>query len=143
ASLRSKARTRLTCYTFIRRRSGRVWAPCWSMRWKSLRAHAVPQNLLLMPATAHVDFSEKEAMSPSSATLFPLATSGSPTPRGKNSSPLNGRLHDQTRHAVPASLALLHRAQIRGARCRCGDRALCNLLVVELTAMNRRTGHMG
>src|SRR5512143_1206089 len=68
-------------------------------------------------------------MSPSSATLFRLATSGSPTPRCTSNSPPNGRLHDQARHAVSAPLALLHRAQIRRARRRRHNRALRRLPV--------------
>ena len=110
---------------------------------EKLRVRAVRQGLPSMRATARAAFSKSGATSPSSGIQFRLATSGSPTPRCKSNLPLNGRLHDQTRHAFSASLALLHRAQIRSARCRCGDRALCRLPVDLRTSMKRHHVMMG
>src|SRR5674476_663685 len=94
------------------------------MRWKNLLAPVAPPSLSSMPAIPRVAFSKSVAISPSSAIRFPSVTNGSPIPRCTNSSPPNGRLHDKARHAVSAPLALLHRAQIRGARRRDPARAV-------------------
>src|SRR5262245_6287502 len=77
-----------------------------------------------MRAIAHADSSKSAAMSRNNAIPFRSAMNGSPTRRCKSISPQNGRPHDQARHAVSASLALLHRAQIRRAGCRSFDRTL-------------------
>src|SRR5215813_10597870 len=77
-----------------------------------------------MRAIAHADSSKSAAMSRNNAIPFRSAMNGSPTRRCKSISPQNGRPHDQARHAFSASLALLHRAQIRRAGCRSFDRAL-------------------
>src|SRR4029079_8566562 len=113
------------------------------MRWKSLQVRAVRPGLPLMPAIVRAAFSKSGATPPSNGIQFRLATSGSPKPPCNTTSRLKGRLHDKTRHAVPASLALLHRAQIRGARCRRGDRALCRLPVDVRAPMKRHHVLMG
>ena len=72
-------------------------------------------------------FFEKRGYVAQQRKRFRSATNGSPTPRCTSNLPPNGRLHDQARHAVPAPLALLHRAQIRRAGRGRADRALRRL----------------
>src|SRR5262245_57228278 len=96
-----------------------------------------------MQVTARAAFSKSEATSPSNGIRFQSATSGSPIPRYKSNLLQNGRVHDQTRYPISAPLALLHRAQIRGACCRGGDRALCCLPLDIRTLMKRHHVLMG
>src|SRR5439155_17831074 len=77
------------------------------------------------------------AMSRSNAIPFRLVTNGSRIPPCISSWPPNGRLHDQARHAVSESLALLHCAQIWRARRRRGDSTLHRLSADLSKAMPR------
>src|SRR5215475_12275439 len=62
---------------------------------------------------------------------------GSPTRRCTSSLPPNGRFHDQTRHAVSTSLAVLHCAQIWGPGRRRFDCPLCRVPTGVRTPMAR------
>src|SRR5262245_9767710 len=97
------------------------------MPWRNLRVRAVLQSLPLMQVTAPAAFSKSGATSPSNGIPFQSAMSGWLIPRCTSNLLQNGRVHDQTRYPISTPLALLHRPQIRGACCRCGDRALCGL----------------
>src|SRR6478672_155607 len=81
-----------------------------------------------MPVIARAASSRSAAMLPSSATPFWSAMNGSRTQRCTNNLPLDGRRYDQARHTVSASLALLHRAQVRGDRGGNRARPVCRLL---------------
>src|SRR6476646_1078724 len=107
------------------------------MHWRSSPARAARPGSSWMRATARAVSSRSAAISPSSAIRFQSATNGSPIRPCTSNLPLNGRLHDQTRHAVPATLALLHCAQIRRTRRRRACRTLCCLPADLNNAMAR------
>src|SRR5215510_2239650 len=113
------------------------------MLWRNLRVRAVLQGSPSMQVTARAAFSKSGVISPSNGIPFQLAMSGSPIPRCKSNLLQNGRAHDQTRYPISAPLALLHRAQIRGACRRRGDRALCRLPLDLRTLMKRHHVLMG
>src|SRR5262245_46163173 len=64
-----------------------------------------------MRATVHAASLKSAATLLNNEIPFPLEMNGSPIRRCTSSLPPKGRFHDQTRHAVSASLAVLHRAQ--------------------------------
>src|SRR5262245_17395694 len=90
-----------------------------------------------MRATAHAASLKSAATLLNNEIPFPLEMNGSPIRRCTSSLPPKGRFHDQTRHAVSASLAVLHRAQIWGTGRRRPDCPVCRLPTGVRTLMAR------
>src|SRR5690242_15544165 len=100
----------------IRPWPGRGRARCCATRWRSSRPRAVRPGSARMRATAPAISLRGAATSRNSATASRSVASGSPIRPWKRSSRRTGARREETGHAVPAPLALLHRAQVRHSR---------------------------
>src|SRR4030095_6460098 len=125
------------CSMFILRLPGKALGQCLSMHWRNSPALVARRDLWLMRAIARAVSLKSAATLLNNEIPFPLEMNGSPTRRCTSSLPPNGRFYDQTRHAVSASLAVLHRAQIWGAGRRHLDCPVCRLPTGVRTPMAR------
>src|SRR5262245_19634427 len=112
---------------FIRRPLVRALEQCSWMHWRNSPARVVRRDLRSMQAIARAVFLKSAATLLNNEIPSPSEMSGSPTRRCTSSLTPNGRFHDQTRHAVSTSLAVLHCAQIWGPGRRRFDCPVCRV----------------